>query len=75
MVLPLIAGALGKGGGGLSTSSSASVGPARSGDIGANNFSAAGINTGTQNTSPPWLIPAISGAVILAAVFLLRKKL
>ena len=62
------------GGGGGSPSASSSVGPSKSGDIGANNFSAGGINTGKQN-SPSWVVPVVAGVVILAAVILLRKHL
>lgn len=62
------------GGGGLSASSSASTGPLKGGDIGGSSFSFGGINTGTQSTLPPWVLPlAIGVAGLLGLVYFLRK--
>lgn len=57
------------GGGGLSASSSA-----KSGDVGASSvgISIGGINTGQQNTNPPWLYLGI--AAIGAFVFLRKGR-
>ena len=56
----------------LSGSSSASTGPFKSGDVGGQSFNFGGINTGGGPSM--WIIAGVAGAVIVGAVWYLRRK-
>lgn len=62
------------GSGGVSASSGADTGPAKSGDIGNTTIQFEGINTGRRGALPGWVLPVVLGfAGIVALILFVRR--